>query len=258
VLWPKIGHVGPTCQAGRPCNLAGRSSFLPAPPLGIGYLEHRLWWTRRQNTFLKCAITWQVGQGDVAGQPHLGSVELVLCATSFPHVILSVTMPYFGHNEDMHGFSSIWCFSLIECSRNGRSIKLMELISNMHLCSISWMKCRYVSSKAMHFMTANNVVNMSVNELSNSEWLQPLQLLWRIDGDVIIVHDLITTGLCRTVAQLCGPVPRRHKGQRPQQVEQHVVNSENRCFSDELDDNTCFNAFFILYKYSWNKHGKRT
>jgi hypothetical protein len=23
---------------------------------------------------------------------------------SFPRVILSVTMPYFGHNEDMHGF----------------------------------------------------------------------------------------------------------------------------------------------------------
>jgi hypothetical protein len=22
----------------------------------------------------------------------------------FSHVILSVTMPYFGHNEDMHGF----------------------------------------------------------------------------------------------------------------------------------------------------------
>jgi hypothetical protein len=32
-------------------------------------------------------------------------------------------------------------------------------------------------------------------------------------------------------AQLLGPVPRRQKGQRPQQVEQHVVNSENQCFS---------------------------
>jgi hypothetical protein len=30
--------------------------------------------------------------------------------------------------------------------------------------------------------------------------------------DVIIVHDLRTSGLCRIVAQLCGPVPRRHKG----------------------------------------------
>jgi hypothetical protein len=40
----------------------------------------------------------------VVGWPHLGSVEPVLCATSFSHVILFVTVPYFGHNEDMHGF----------------------------------------------------------------------------------------------------------------------------------------------------------
>jgi hypothetical protein len=37
----------------------------------------------------------------VASQLHLGSVELMLYATPFPCVILSVTMPYFGHNEDM-------------------------------------------------------------------------------------------------------------------------------------------------------------
>jgi hypothetical protein len=42
VLWPKIGRVGPTCQAGRPCNLARRPSFLLAWPLCIGYLEHHL------------------------------------------------------------------------------------------------------------------------------------------------------------------------------------------------------------------------
>jgi hypothetical protein len=41
VLWSKIGHVKPTCQAGRPCNLATQG-FLLAPPLGIGYLEYRL------------------------------------------------------------------------------------------------------------------------------------------------------------------------------------------------------------------------
>jgi hypothetical protein len=29
-----------------------------------------------------------------------------LCATSSPRVIFSVTMPYFGHIEDMHGFWS--------------------------------------------------------------------------------------------------------------------------------------------------------
>jgi hypothetical protein len=104
VLWPKIGHVRPTCQVDRPCNLAGQPSFLLASPLGIRYLEHRLCWTCRQNGFWKCANTWPAGQGDVAIRPHLGSVEPVLCATSFPHVILSVTMPYFGHNEDMYGF----------------------------------------------------------------------------------------------------------------------------------------------------------
>jgi hypothetical protein len=38
VLSLKIGHVGPTCQASQPCNLVGRPSFLPAPPLGIGFL----------------------------------------------------------------------------------------------------------------------------------------------------------------------------------------------------------------------------
>jgi hypothetical protein len=27
-----------------------------------------------------------------------------LCATSFPRIILSVTMPCFGHIEDMHSF----------------------------------------------------------------------------------------------------------------------------------------------------------
>jgi hypothetical protein len=94
VLWPKIRCVGPTCQAGRPCNLAGWPSFLFEPPLGIGYLEHRLSWICRQNGFWKCANTWPADQGDVAGRPHLGSVELVLCATSFPCVILSMTMPY--------------------------------------------------------------------------------------------------------------------------------------------------------------------
>jgi hypothetical protein len=116
VPWLKIGRVRPTCQAGRPCILAGWTSFLLAPPLGIGYLEHQLCWTRRQNRFWKCANTWPAGQGDVAGWPHLGLVEPVLCATSFTHVILSVTMPYFGHNEDMHKFWSIWCFSVIQCS----------------------------------------------------------------------------------------------------------------------------------------------
>jgi hypothetical protein len=33
--------------------------------------------------------------------------------------------------------------------------KLMELISNRHLSSISLMKCRYVGGKYLHFMTTN-------------------------------------------------------------------------------------------------------
>jgi hypothetical protein len=101
VLWPKIGHVGPTCQDGRPCNLAGWPSLLIAPPLAIGYLVDRHCWTHRQNSFLKCANTWP------PGRPYLGLVEPVLCVMAFHHVILSVTIPYFGHNEDMHGFWSI-------------------------------------------------------------------------------------------------------------------------------------------------------
>jgi hypothetical protein len=72
-----------------------------------------------------------------------------------PRVILSVTMPYFGHIEDMHGFCFIWCFFIIRCSWNGRSTKLTELVRNKHLSSISCMKCRYVGGKYMHFMTAN-------------------------------------------------------------------------------------------------------
>jgi hypothetical protein len=31
----------------------------------------------------------------------------------------------------------------------------MELVSNRHLSSISYIKCRYVGGKYMHFMTAN-------------------------------------------------------------------------------------------------------
>jgi hypothetical protein len=107
------------------------------------------------NSFQKYAKPWLAGQGSGAGQPHFGSVGPRLCATSSPHVILFVTMSYFGHNEDMHGFWSIWCFFIIWCSWNGRSTKLMELVSNKHLSSISWMKFGYVIGKYMHFMTVN-------------------------------------------------------------------------------------------------------
>jgi hypothetical protein len=46
------------------------------------------------------------------GRPakEVWSARARLCATSFPHIILSVTMPCFGHIEHMHRFWSIWCF----------------------------------------------------------------------------------------------------------------------------------------------------
>jgi hypothetical protein len=52
--------------------------------------------------------------------------------------------------SDMHVFWSIWCFSIIQCSWNGRSTKLVELVSNKYLSSISYLKCKYVGSKYMH------------------------------------------------------------------------------------------------------------
>jgi hypothetical protein len=59
----------------------------------IGYSSYRLTLTRSANGFWKYANTSPVGQVDVAGRPHLGLVEPVHYATSFPRVILSVTMP---------------------------------------------------------------------------------------------------------------------------------------------------------------------
>jgi hypothetical protein len=104
------------------------------------------------DTLAKQKMKWHQ---HLAGRPHFGSVGPRLSATSDPRVILSVTMPYFGHIEVMHGFWSIRCFSAIQYSSNGRSTKLVELISNKHLSSISCMKYRYVGGKYMHFMTAN-------------------------------------------------------------------------------------------------------
>jgi hypothetical protein len=148
VLWAKLALVGPTCQP-------GRQSFVATPTLGIGYPMHRPFLTCLQSRIWKCTNTWPPGQGGGAGWPHIGSVGPRLCAISSPRVIFSVTMPYFGHIEDMHGFWSIWCFSVIPCSWNGRSTRLVEPISYKHLSSICWIKCRYVGSKYMHFMTTN-------------------------------------------------------------------------------------------------------
>jgi hypothetical protein len=52
-------------------------------------------------------------------------------------------------------FSQSDAFSIIWCSWNSKSTKLMELISNKHLSSISRMKFGYVGGRYVYFMTAN-------------------------------------------------------------------------------------------------------
>jgi hypothetical protein len=101
--------------------------------------------------WIPCAPTFL----DMLAKQNLKMRQHLAGATSSSHVIFSVTMPYFGHIEDMHGFWSIWCFSVTRYSWNGRSTKLIELVSNKHISSISWMKYRYVGGKYIHFMTAN-------------------------------------------------------------------------------------------------------
>jgi hypothetical protein len=150
VLWLKVRLGGPTCQAGRPARVIERLGFVAAPTLGIGYPVHQPSLTCWQMKIWKCANTWPDGQGGGAGRLHFGSVGPGLCATLSPHVILSVTMTYFRHIEDMHEFWFIWCFSVIRYFWNGRSTKLVELISNKHISSISWMNCRHVGGKYMH------------------------------------------------------------------------------------------------------------
>jgi hypothetical protein len=130
--------------------------------------------TRVEDGFRKYAKPWPTDQGGGSGLPHYGLAGPELWAMSSPHVILSVTTPGFGHNEDMYGFWSIWCFSVIRCSWNGKSTKLMELVSNNHLSSISWMKCRYVGGKYVYFMTTNNtpVVDLcnAIHQRKCKEW----------------------------------------------------------------------------------------
>jgi hypothetical protein len=50
VLWPKIGHVRPTYQAGRPWNLAGRPRLVAPPPFPHWILllptYFDTWWKR--------------------------------------------------------------------------------------------------------------------------------------------------------------------------------------------------------------------
>jgi hypothetical protein len=147
--------LGATCQVGRPARVAGRPCFMAAPTLGIGHHMHRPSLTRWQSGIWIGANTWPTDQGGGPGRPHFGrlgpgfmphhplmSYSLWLCLILD---ILKICMDFWY----------IWCFSVIWCSWKGRSTKLVELVSNNHLSSVSWMKCRYVGGKYMHFMTAN-------------------------------------------------------------------------------------------------------
>jgi hypothetical protein len=147
----------PLIWGGNPQNPGNPAAHPTRPPpiLGIGYPVHRPSLTCWQSRNWNGTNTWPANQGGGAGRPHFGLVGPRLCCMSSPHVILSVTMPYFRHIEDMHEFWSIWYFFVIQCSWNGTSTKLMKLICNKHLSSISCMKCRYVGGKYMHFMTTN-------------------------------------------------------------------------------------------------------
>jgi hypothetical protein len=72
----------------------GRADFgywIPRPPTFLDTLEKQNL-KRRQH---------------LVGRPHFGLIGPGLCATSSPLVIFSMTMPYFGHIEDMHEFWSI-------------------------------------------------------------------------------------------------------------------------------------------------------
>jgi hypothetical protein len=139
VLWPKVGLGGPTCQASRPARVAGQPSLLAALTLGIGCPVHRPSLTHWQRGVWKGTNTWPAGQGGGAFWPHFGLVGPGLCATSFPHVIFSVTMPCLGHIEDVHRFWSIWWFSIIWCSWNGRSKNsLNSLLISTYLLYLEW------------------------------------------------------------------------------------------------------------------------
>jgi hypothetical protein len=80
---------------------------MAAPTLGIGYPVHQPSLTRWQSGIWKGANTWPADQRGGADRAHFGLVGPGLCAMSSPRVIFSVTMPYFGHIEDMYEFWSI-------------------------------------------------------------------------------------------------------------------------------------------------------
>jgi hypothetical protein len=88
------------------------------------------------NTLAKQKLKWRQ---HLASQPHFGSVGPGLCAMSSPHVILSVTMPYFGYIEDMHGFWFIWCFSSSDVPEMvDQQNSCNTLVINTYLLYLAW------------------------------------------------------------------------------------------------------------------------
>jgi hypothetical protein len=75
--------------ASRPYTRPTSHPTQPSLTLGTAYPVHRPSLTCWQSGNWNGANTWLVGQ------PCYGSIGLGLCATSSPHVILSMTMPYF-------------------------------------------------------------------------------------------------------------------------------------------------------------------
>jgi hypothetical protein len=153
VLWLKVGlRGGGTCQAGWPARVVGRWSFVAALTLGIGCYMHWPSLTHWQSGIWKGANTWP------AARPHFGLVGPGLCATSSPHVIFSVTMPYFGHIEDMHRFWSIWCFFIIRCSWNSR--KCINLVENL----------KFPNGYSVGFRRAVNLESGKLNGVKSHEY----------------------------------------------------------------------------------------
>jgi hypothetical protein len=103
--WGSLEHLD-----GRPAvHVASRPTFSAFTDFG----HHR---PTPLTSFDKCMKRFSKICQTLVGRPHFDSVGPGLCAMSSPHVILSVTMSYFRHNKDMHGFWSIWWFFVISCS----------------------------------------------------------------------------------------------------------------------------------------------
>jgi hypothetical protein len=148
VLWPKIGHVRSTCQAGQPCNLVGQPSLvapLPFPHwilLLLTYFD--TWWKQFFVNATGLGRPAPLWVGWARALCHVVPLCHIVCEhpwfwTWLRYVWILVYIVLFPHPMFL----------------NGRLTKLMKLVSKKDLSSISWMKYMYVGSKYMYFMTTN-------------------------------------------------------------------------------------------------------